>query len=180
MKKARMDNAGTSLIEFVIALTLLAVVSVPLLQIFATSAVMVKKSRENLDIISISKQIKSDVYFAFKSDPPVTDSLFMFNISSGSPTFGTPSVPANNFEIVKDINTNSDIFGIYIEEFNKIHPNYYYKLIRNDEIFSSTVNLNVQLVPTKKDKKFRVDLYKRQPNDSFKINRSFYLMIPNN
>lgn len=138
--KGETANAGFSLAELLIAVTILAIIAIPLLHMFATSAKMNVKSRQTLQATTVAQNIM--------------EGLKAYTLEEVQTQFGPPEgytggsyyYPENGFYII-----NSDLIQGGVRDLTKDMPGYtqgsevYYFGIENVEIQGAAYDAFIRL-----------------------------------
>lgn len=168
--RKRLNNSGVSLIEFIIAFTLLAVLVLPITTLFLSAAALNQKARDALDYSSIARQIRSEVLEAYKTN----SNLCKFDPINNTTTSKTISITTAALNVtIKDV-------GVIHLGYDRLYPDIKYNITSVAGIFVDT-NLNNDTTEVI----FRVDIYKRindgtviVANQKYSLVQTFYIMIP--
>jgi hypothetical protein len=162
MKTLKRWNKGISIIEFIVAIALLAVVMVPLLMTFGGAYSLIARSKDAVALNSVARQIKVDVYMAYREGKDLKN---YEGDDEAPPTTGA-SISG---------------YGWWEYQRNRIHPNYQYTITRFNDIFYTTgpgIDLGYLT-----EVRCLVDIYKADATGKFddeNIARSFFINIPIN
>ena len=190
MKGKVSNKNGSSLVEMMLAMALMAVVMVPLFTMFIGSATMMKKSKENIELSGIEREIKAEIMGSSRA-PSNTTTLDGY--LSGTDSY-LPALPGDHH----------DNYGVRNEITGLINIKYKYSityLVNNNlpgnevfQVLPGQANLNVDPTPlpisgppnpgvtVRKASRYRVDIYRLKDlsvvtpiNTDFEIIKSFYM-----
>jgi prepilin-type N-terminal cleavage/methylation domain-containing protein len=68
MRRMRDQNQGFTVVEFIIAMALFGVIVVPIIMVFANAISLTVNSKEVIELNSVARQIKVDVYMAYREE----------------------------------------------------------------------------------------------------------------
>jgi hypothetical protein len=178
MKLLNKCNKGLTIIEFIVSIALLGVVIVPLLMTFGGAYSLILKSKNAVELNSVARQIKVDVYMAYR------EGTFEVDYTPFLTKYSDPNnpIPSNDiYQDLPDAGQTVENFGVWQYELGRIHPNYKYTVTRRDDIFE-TKGPGMDLA-AQNEIRCLIEIYKSDAVGNFdnaNVARSFFINIPIN
>ena len=140
--RTKVKKNGFTMIEIIVSMALLAVITVPLMMLFSGALGLLVDSSKTIELNSISRKIKVDVYNAYRGEDKYRRGLWdTTSPSAFEYTFDPENFNRGDFDPRKDVKQlpsaveqREDSFGIWVYDENTIHPEYKYNVIMIDDI----------------------------------------------